>query len=173
MPSKLKHCKMAQFVLFVLILTHSFLTPLARCSGIEPSSVVTPDFSLLNDRNTQIAEAPKSRKLGKHHVSKSESPDIVPTSDHEENGASVAEEDGMYLEMNHHHHGSSSVDKSIAGGGVILGGLVHGVCGVDCCATFEPPDEESMVEPPTPITGYKCFIIKYHDTYCYSYLKFN
>ncbi|KAL8254581.1 hypothetical protein R6Q59_032802 [Mikania micrantha] len=143
---------MARFVLFVLILTHSFLTPLARCSGIEPSSVVTPAFSPLNERNTQIAEAPKSRKLGKHHVSRSESPNIVPTSDHEENGASVAEEDGMYLEMNHHHHGSSSVDKSIAGGGVILGGLVM-VFVVSIVCYIRATRRRSMVEPPTPTTA--------------------
>ncbi|KAI3694473.1 hypothetical protein L1987_77438 [Smallanthus sonchifolius] len=140
---------MVRFVLFVLILAHTFLTLSARHSGIEPTKVETP---ALSDTHTQIAEAPRSRKIGKHHVSKSEPPTTGPSSDHEENVVSTTEEDGMYLEKNHHHHGSSSVDKSIAGGGVILGGLLMTFV-VSIVCYIQATRRKSMVEPPTPTTA--------------------
>ncbi|KAL9995028.1 hypothetical protein Hdeb2414_s0846g00953551 [Helianthus debilis subsp. tardiflorus] len=141
---------MATFVLFFLILAHTFLTISARYSGTEPT-VEAPAVSPLNNRN--IAEAPKIRKLGKHHVIKSEPPTTRPSSDHEENsGSMVEEEDGMYLEKHHHHHHrSDSVDKSIAGGGVILGGLVMAFV-VSIVCYIRATRRRSIVEPPTPTT---------------------
>ncbi|KAK9075904.1 hypothetical protein SSX86_004234 [Deinandra increscens subsp. villosa] len=140
---------MARFVLLVLILSHTFLTLSARCSRIEPTVVQAPAFSPSNDRSIQTVEAPRSRKLGKHHVSALESPTTGPSShDHEEN---TAEEDGMYLEKHHHSHGSSSADKSIAGGGVILGGLVMAFV-VSIVCYIRATRRRSMVEPPTPTT---------------------
>ncbi|MFS7943447.1 hypothetical protein Hanom_Chr06g00500381 [Helianthus anomalus] len=110
---------MARFVLVFLILAHTFLNLSARHLGIEPTKVEMPAFTPLNDRN--IAEAPRSQKLGKHNVRKSEPPTTRPSSDHEDNGGSMAEEeDGIYLEKQHYQHELSSVDKSIASGGVIL-----------------------------------------------------
>ncbi|KAJ0780267.1 hypothetical protein HanPI659440_Chr06g0235711 [Helianthus annuus] len=140
---------MARFVLFFLILAHTFLTISAGYSGTEPM-LEAPAFSPLNNRN--IAKAPKIRKLGKHHVIKSEPPTTRPSSDHEENNGSMAEEeDGMYLEKHHHHHISASVDKSIVGGGVILGGLVMAFV-VSIVCYIRATRRRSMVEPPTPTT---------------------
>ncbi|KAF5802362.1 hypothetical protein HanRHA438_Chr06g0267791 [Helianthus annuus] len=136
---------MARFVLVFLILAHTFLNLSARHLGTEPTKVEMPAFTPLNDRN--IAE------LGKHNVNKSEPPTTGPSSDHEDNGGSMAEEeDGIYLEKHHHHHELSSVDKSIAGGGVILGGLVMAFV-VSIVCYIRATRRRSMVEPPTPTTA--------------------
>ncbi|KAK9049819.1 hypothetical protein SSX86_031213 [Deinandra increscens subsp. villosa] len=140
---------MARLVLLGLILAHTFLTLSVRCSRIEPTAVQAPAFSPSNDRSIHTVKAPRSRKLSKHHVSALESPSTGPSSDHHEE--STAEEDGMYLEKHHHSHGSSSADKSIAGGGVILGGLVMAfVVSIVC---YIRATRRSMVEPPTPTTA--------------------
>ncbi|KAL7133879.1 hypothetical protein ABFS83_12G169800 [Erythranthe nasuta] len=76
------------------------------------------------EKNTII-----SRKLGNDFIttltrlSTAEAPQAVQNADvsGEENGPSAAAAQEQLLKINHHnHHG---VDKSIAGGGVILGGL--------------------------------------------------
>ncbi|CAI9297608.1 unnamed protein product [Lactuca saligna] len=135
---------MPRLLLLFLILTHTFLTLASPSAEIEPSVAGPP----------QTAEAPRSRKLGNHHVSESDSepPSTATSRDHEGNGGSAKEESGMYLEKQHqHHHGSGSVDKSIAGGGVILGGLVMAFV-VSIVCYIRATRRRSMVEPPTPTT---------------------
>lgn len=145
--------KMAQFVLLFLILTHTFLILEATSSRLEPELVDPPALSPSNHKSVQIAETPKSRKLGKHYVSKPQPPTIAPSSDHDENGENAKEENDMYLEKQHtHHHGSGSVDKSIAGGGVILGGLAMAFV-VSIACYIRATRRKSMVEPPTPTTA--------------------
>lgn len=119
---------------------------------MEPTAVETPALSPSNDVNMQVAEAPRSRKLGKHHVNKSEAPTTASSSEHEENHGSTMEEDGMYLEKQHHHRHHESVDKSIAGGGVILGGLVMAFV-VSIVCYIRATRRRSIVEPPTPTTA--------------------
>ncbi|KAG6603622.1 hypothetical protein SDJN02_03534, partial [Cucurbita argyrosperma subsp. argyrosperma] len=69
------------------------------------------------------AEPPSGRKLGKHHSTAVvfSSPSEAPRS---EKKVSTANDGGTGNEIeleNHEHH--KSIDKSVAGGGVILGGL--------------------------------------------------
>ncbi|KAI3772701.1 hypothetical protein L6452_03893 [Arctium lappa] len=117
-------------------------------SRIEPTMSHLTDFSL---SHVQTAEAPKSRKLGRHYASELEPPNNEPSSDREENsGNTTSEEDGGYLEKQH-HHGSRSNDKSIVGGGVILGGLVMAfVLSIVCY--IRATKRRSALEPPTPTT---------------------
>ncbi|KAJ0780265.1 hypothetical protein HanPI659440_Chr06g0235671 [Helianthus annuus] len=148
-PHNCDHVKPCYLVF--LILAHTFLNLSARHLGTEPTKVEMPAFTPLNDRN--IAEAPRSQKHGKHNVSKSEPPTTGPSSDHEDHGGSMAEEeDGIYLEKHHHHHELSSVDKSITGGGVILGGLVMAFV-VSIVCYIRATRRRSIVEPPTPTTA--------------------
>lgn len=145
---------MSQFFLIFLISTYTIVTLAAASSrSIEPTIVNPPASSPLNNNNVRIAEAPKSRKLGKHHVSESKPPTIAPSSEHEENGENTSEEHEMYLEKQHHHkHESDSVDKSMAGGGVILGGLVMAFV-VSIVCYIRATRRRSLVEPPTPTTA--------------------
>ncbi|KAI3474148.1 hypothetical protein Pfo_028936 [Paulownia fortunei] len=65
-----------------------------------------------------IGEAPMPRKLGKHNLH-SKITASSPSPSEEDSGA-VAQEQVMKNNLRHHR----SIDKSVAGGGVILGGLV-------------------------------------------------
>ncbi|KAI3514432.1 hypothetical protein L1887_12826 [Cichorium endivia] len=140
---------MAQSLLIFLILIHTFLI---LAASIEPSGVEPLSVSQSNNKDVPTAEAPRSRKLGHHHARESEPPSTTASlSTHdEENGGSMTEESGMYLEKQH-HHGSESVDKSIAGGGVILGGLVMAFV-VSIVCYIRATRRRSMVEPPSPTT---------------------
>ncbi|PIN02256.1 hypothetical protein CDL12_25231 [Handroanthus impetiginosus] len=74
-----------------------------------------------------LAEVPMGRKLGSHNFhNKITAPSPSPSrseADHklEENGGGAQEQEQV-IKIKHHHH--RSIDKSVAGGGVILGGLV-------------------------------------------------
>lgn len=143
---------MGQTLLVLLILAHTFLTIASASSGIEPKVVEPPAFSPLDNINIQTAEPPRSRKFVKHHVTKSEPPATVSSSSGEENGENTTDESWIYLEKQHHHGlESRSVDKSIVGGGVILGGLVM-VFVVSVLCYIRATRRRSMEEPPTPTT---------------------
>ncbi|XP_062165871.1 uncharacterized protein LOC133872387 [Alnus glutinosa] len=137
---------MAQFLLFCMILANVFAVltvPSAKAQTMAPAS--SPSS---NGENLHNGEAPMVRKLGKHQskvvvssygapgLSPSEAPetkekrqsveeaagtssiqtDPIESSNGENGGV---QEQGILPRRQHHH----SVDKSVAGGGVILGGL--------------------------------------------------
>ncbi|KAL4571791.1 hypothetical protein LXL04_018556 [Taraxacum kok-saghyz] len=134
---------MAPSLLIFLILTHTFLNLAPPTVAVEPPSL---SYRIMQ----HTAEAPISRKLGNHHVSESEPPTTTSSSGHE---GTMEEEHGRYLEKQHrHHHRSGEVDKSIVGGGVILGGLVMAFV-VSIVCYIRATRRRSMVEPPTPTTG--------------------
>lgn len=142
---------MAQFLLLCLILTEAFFV-LALASEktqtmVQPNESPTlnpPALSPFNGENLYNAEAPRTRKLGHHpkmlkygeHVissSPSEAPQTVEkmhsteessssiqTSPIDANNQENVSDQGQGILPRKQHH---SVDKSIAGGGVILGGL--------------------------------------------------
>jgi hypothetical protein len=136
---------MAQFLLFCMILANVFAVltvPSAKAQTMAPAS--SPSG---NGENLHNGEAPMVRKLGKHQpkvvVSSYGAPGLSPSeapetkekrpveeaagtssiqtdpieSSNGENGGVL--EQGILPRRQHHH----SVDKSVAGGGVILGGL--------------------------------------------------
>lgn len=73
-----------------------------------------------------IAEALMARKLGKHDLySKITAPSPSPSEDLRVEGSGGAAEEQV-MENNHHHHHRRSIDKSVAGGGAILGVLAIG-----------------------------------------------
>lgn len=136
------YTKMAQFLIFCLIFANAFaVLTMASEEGAAPA--FSPSS---NSENLHNAKAPMVRKLGKHHpkvlvnsygapgLGPSEAPQtkekrqsveetgssiqIDPTGPSNEENGSVQEQ-GILLRKQHHH----SVDKSVAGGAVILGGL--------------------------------------------------
>ncbi|CAK7342758.1 unnamed protein product [Dovyalis caffra] len=142
---------MAQFLLLCLVLADAFVG-LAMASEkvqtmVQPNAAPS-SYPQAPTQNSYEAQAPMIRKLGKHHHHKTVqsfvaprlSPSIAPpqaqanvhstkeTSSLDQN-TSLSEpnstEENVSIQVqdihlpNHHH----SVDKSVAGGGVILGGL--------------------------------------------------
>lgn len=109
-----------QLLLLCLILAAAYVSETMaadeKAQTIEhPSSAPTPSPSMI-------------RKLGKHHLSDSRSsnapalsPSSAPASENQvpvdEESVSILEQK-IHLKKNHH-----SLDRSVAGGGVILGGL--------------------------------------------------
>ncbi|XP_050241941.1 uncharacterized protein LOC126690862 [Quercus robur] len=144
---------MAQFLLLYLILTEAlFVLALASektQTMVQPNGSPTlnpPSPSPSNGENLYNTEAPRTRKLGKHHPkmlksygehvfspSPSDAPQTVEKMHSTEESSSsiqtspidpnnqenVSDQEQGILPRKQHH----SVDKSIAGGGVILGGL--------------------------------------------------
>ena len=131
---------MAHFLLFCLILANAFAV-LAMASA--KAQIMAPASSPSSkSENLHNAEAPMIRKLGKHQpevavnsygvpggLSPSEAPETKEKRQYMEEAAGTSsvqtdpiEEQGI-LPRKLHHHDHHSVDKSVAGGGVILGGL--------------------------------------------------
>lgn len=143
---------MAHILLFCFILADAFVGLAMASEKVQSmvqsntaSSSNPPAPSPSNGENLYKAQAPLTRKLGKHHhykmvqsvIAPSLSSSVAPQSEvikhstketgslgqanssepnNEENASIEAER--IYLTKRHH-----SVDKSVAGGGVILGGL--------------------------------------------------
>ncbi|KAJ4833500.1 hypothetical protein Tsubulata_007995 [Turnera subulata] len=99
----------------------------------------SPAPSPSSDEHLYKAQAPVNRKLGNHHQAKKQQPSIAPgvsPSKGDKNAHSMGDEiapsrpnieedvgiqgQGSLLAKPQHHH---AMDKSVAGGGVILGGL--------------------------------------------------
>ena len=98
------------FLFLLFIFANAFFSSLAAAAAPPPTS----------------AESPSLRKLGKHQSTAIafSSPIEAPRSEMKVQGTSAASggESGNAVQLgNHDHH--KSRDKSIAGGGVILGGL--------------------------------------------------
>ncbi|KAJ4704565.1 Basic helix-loop-helix DNA-binding superfamily protein [Melia azedarach] len=120
---------MAQYFLLCLILAEAFLG-LAMAASENTRSILYPEASSSSNppalspsisHDSYKAAAPSTRKLGKHQPATVFSPSEAPqATSKEENIAenSTGQVEEIRLKKNHH-----SIDKSIAGGGVILGGL--------------------------------------------------
>lgn len=143
--------KMAQLLLLCLVLADAFVGLAMASEKVQTmvqSSPAPSSHPQAPTQNLYDAQAPNIRKLGKHHLHKMvqsfvapiHSPSIAPHQAQEnvhskretsssyqiksssepsstEESASIHVQD---IHLRNHHH---SVDKSIAGGGVILGGL--------------------------------------------------
>ncbi|KAJ9185278.1 hypothetical protein P3X46_004931 [Hevea brasiliensis] len=112
---------MAQIFLVSFILLADAFVVLAMANNGFQSLVSSdppapsPSYSYWNSQ-----ESPLPRKLGNHQsVAPSPSPSIAPQSGKNEEGVSVKGQEIHLLHERHHH----SFDTSVAGGGVILGGL--------------------------------------------------
>ncbi|KAK9290832.1 hypothetical protein L1049_009010 [Liquidambar formosana] len=132
---------MAHFLLLCLIPFHAFVV-LAMANEkvqtmVEPNVAPSPS----NGERLDMAQAPVIRKLGKHYPkvvksfgapcsSPSQAPNVhsveaISSSDQtaavetKSDGYGIVQGQEVHLKVPHHH----SMDKSVAGGGVILGGL--------------------------------------------------
>jgi hypothetical protein len=144
--------KMAQVLLLCLVLADAFVGLAMASEKVQTmvqSSPAPSSHPQAPTQNLYDAQAPNIRKLGKHHLHKMvqsfvapiHSPSIAPDHQAQENVHSKRETSSSYqiksssepssteesasihvqdIHLRNHHH---SVDKSIAGGGVILGGL--------------------------------------------------
>ena len=144
--------KMAQLLLLCLVLADAFVGLAMASEKVQTmvqSSPAPSSHPQAPTQNLYDAQAPNIRKLGKHHLHKMvqsfvapiHSPSIAPDHQAQENVHSKRETSSSYqiksssepssteesasihvqdIHLRNHHH---SVDKSIAGGGVILGGL--------------------------------------------------
>jgi hypothetical protein len=144
--------KMAQLLLLCLVLADAFVGLAMASEKVQTmvqSSPAPSSHPQAPTQNLYDAQAPNIRKLGKHHLHKMvqsfvapiHSPSIAPDHQAQENVHSKRETSSSYqiksssepssteesasihvqdIHLPNHHH---SVDKSIAGGGVILGGL--------------------------------------------------
>ncbi|CAN4106019.1 unnamed protein product [Withania somnifera] len=102
---------MVKFFLLFLILTQSFVS-LAMAENA------------INFANSPYSSPSSSiRKLGKHHQEEEKKGNNFPKeiigSPHQQESINEVDQDHDEIKIKHHH----SVDKSIFGGGVILGGL--------------------------------------------------
>ncbi|KAM3217182.1 hypothetical protein P3L10_026625 [Capsicum annuum] len=103
---------MAKFLVLFLVLTYSFV------------SLAMDNEYALNLANSPTSSPPSSsRKLGKHNQEEEKSinfpKEVIDSSHQQENINDVNQDHHKEIKIKHHH----SVDKSIFGGGVILGGL--------------------------------------------------
>jgi hypothetical protein len=139
--------KMAQFLLLCLILTYAFFVLALASEKVQPnrsSSSNSPAPNPSNGEKLYNAQAPITRKLGKHQPkvvnsygapgpspsgvpqtvekmhSVEESSSSIQTNPIEQNNEDNGSGEGQGILPRKRHH---SVDKSVAGGGVILGGL--------------------------------------------------
>ncbi|XP_059669799.1 uncharacterized protein LOC132315059 [Cornus florida] len=123
---------MAHFFAICLILAMASEMVHGMVEHNVASFTSTPAIRPSHERKLSIAEAPAIRKLGRHQpalaapcLSPSEGPQTEEKMHSREDFSSLDQENGavpgqeMHILEKHHH----SVDKSIAGGGVILGGL--------------------------------------------------
>ncbi|XP_022151558.1 uncharacterized protein LOC111019472 [Momordica charantia] len=105
---------MARFLFILFIFANAFLNSVV---------VVGAEFGAAPSPISTGAETPSARKLGKHRsaaaVSSGSSPSEAPRSEMKVQATSAAATNGG----DHQHHNHKASDKSIAGGGVILGGL--------------------------------------------------
>ncbi|CAB4284616.1 unnamed protein product [Prunus armeniaca] len=118
-----------QLLLLCLILADAYVNVTMaadeKTQTTEQTQTMAPTPSPSNDKNLYKAQAPVIRKLGKHQASESKPPTFSPSSalastnpsPETEESLSIVEEE---IHLKKHHH---SLDKSVAGGGVILGGL--------------------------------------------------
>ncbi|GFY83687.1 hypothetical protein Acr_03g0004610 [Actinidia rufa] len=121
---------MAQFLVLFLILADAFV--LLATASVPVGTIVNPNT--LSPSKTPSPSPSPIRKLGKHHVqgvnsavapclSPSEAPETENLHTQEELSASDQEIGILHSQqvlIKKHHH---SIDKSVAGGGIILGGL--------------------------------------------------
>lgn len=115
--------KMANF-LFLCFLSGNLLLYLAMASDEKPQAMLESSSSSSNPP----AGAPSLRKLGKHSLS-TPSPESEETVDSHSEAVGIPSHERASVEAENNggvmdsHDGHHSLDKSVAGGGVILGGL--------------------------------------------------
>lgn len=116
--------KMAQSFLLCLILAEVFLALAIASENTNTRHILhsnPPALSPSVSLDSYKAEAPSIRKLGKHQPAAAFNPSESPQLSNETNHSSeqtTSNEQEIHLKKNHH-----SIDRSVAGGGVILGGL--------------------------------------------------
>ncbi|XP_059306494.1 uncharacterized protein LOC132057931 [Lycium ferocissimum] len=124
---------MAKFIVLCLILTFVSIAMADNASNFANSPASSPSSSI--------------RKLGMHHLKEEKSinfPKEVIGSPHQQEDNEV-DQDHDEIKMKHHH----SVDKSIFGGGVILGGLATTFFVAIFCY-IRATRRKSNVEPSSP-----------------------
>ncbi|CAI9780111.1 unnamed protein product [Fraxinus pennsylvanica] len=149
---------MSRFLIVCLVLSNNYLHLTMADNGHWPVYANPPASDGIEQPPTA------ARKLGKHHhtilkslaapsLSPSEPPktkENMPfsrevSSSGQENGTSQVEE----IKISHHHHHHHSIDKSVAGGGVILGGLATAFLVAVFC--YIRATGRKIVEPGSPI----------------------
>lgn len=116
--------KMGQSFLLCLILAEAFLALAMGSENTNTRHILhsnPPALSPPISPDSYKAEAPSIRKLGKHQPAAAFNPSESPQLSNETNHSSeqtTSNEQEIHLKKNHH-----SIDRSVAGGGVILGGL--------------------------------------------------
>ncbi|KAJ7950243.1 Transforming growth factor beta receptor type 3 [Quillaja saponaria] len=126
-------------ILFLCFILSNALVGLAMASHkpqIMVQSAPSPSPSPSNSQRLYKAEAPVIRKLGKHQheevvIGSSATPSLSPSKashsgeEHKQNSIDEPNTEEILSSQGHliKHHHHSMFDKSVAGGGVILGGL--------------------------------------------------
>ncbi|KAF3448910.1 hypothetical protein FNV43_RR09627 [Rhamnella rubrinervis] len=113
---------MAQILLFSLILANAYVG-LAMANMVQSSSAPFPNPTAPTPSN--IVEAPPMiRKLGKHQLKVTKSSGVInPPALSPSMEAATQENVSVLVQEIHQRKPDHSVDKSVAGGGVIIGGL--------------------------------------------------
>lgn len=117
---------MAQIVLFSLILANAYVgLAMANPKHSQTDTVQSYSASFPNPPapSPSNIEAPGIRKLGKHQPGVTKSSDAKPPAPSPSRKAVTKENVSVLVQDIHQRKSHHSVDKSVAGGGVILGGL--------------------------------------------------
>ncbi|XAR68891.1 hypothetical protein NMG60_11000295 [Bertholletia excelsa] len=120
-----------RLIALLLILTNAFVVlskgnevahTMANPDSVSFSRPPSPGIDEGHEEGTTTAEAPAIRKLGEYHCHHAVKPILAPSlSPSEAPQVSGLDQVAENLQTNTLHH--HSLDKSVAGGGVILGGL--------------------------------------------------